>query len=139
MKAITVCEPYATLIARGIKRVENRTWPAHASIIGQRIAIHAGKSKAWLTPDNYGIPTAELTFGAVVATATLADCICIGDATDARLVKIGWSMKGFFDHEHTEGPFCWVLSDARPLAKPIPYSGAQGIWNLPDNLIGEPT
>jgi len=43
MKAITIKQPWATLIASGVKGVENRTWPVPKTIRGQRIAIHAGK------------------------------------------------------------------------------------------------
>lgn len=43
MKALTVKQPWASLIASGIKGVENRSWKVPKSIQGQRIAIHAGK------------------------------------------------------------------------------------------------
>lgn len=42
MKALTLHQPWATCIAQHGKRVENRTWAPPPSIIGQRIAIHAG-------------------------------------------------------------------------------------------------
>ena len=41
--AITLHQPWATLIALGIKSVETRSWPAPARLVGQRIAVHAGK------------------------------------------------------------------------------------------------
>lgn len=141
MKALTVCQPYATLIARGLKRVENRTWPAPNNAIWKPIAIHAGKSKAWLNGDNYGIAESEMPFGFIVATARLADCISLTaadlhpEAYEKRLNSFGWNLKDFLDHEHTEGPFCWVLDRIQPLAEPIPYSGAQGLWLLPDEVL----
>lgn len=45
MKAITVWEPWASLIAIGAKPYEFRSWDAPRWIIGQRIAIHAGARK----------------------------------------------------------------------------------------------
>lgn len=42
MKALTLHQPWATCIAHHGKRVENRTWAPPQSIVGQRIAIHAG-------------------------------------------------------------------------------------------------
>lgn len=45
MKALTLHQPYASLIARGVKTIETRTWPAPAGLIGERIAIHAGKNR----------------------------------------------------------------------------------------------
>lgn len=43
MKAISTWQPYASLIAAKIKPFETRSWSPPASLIGQRIAIHAAK------------------------------------------------------------------------------------------------
>lgn len=43
MKALTVWQPWASLIAIGAKPYEFRSWEPPAWIVGQRIAIHAGK------------------------------------------------------------------------------------------------
>lgn len=54
MKALTVWQPWASLIGAGHKPYEFRGWRPPKSIIGQRIAIHAGARKvqkqevAWL-------------------------------------------------------------------------------------------
>jgi hypothetical protein len=42
MKAITVQQPYAQLIAVGLKKHETRKTQALRSVVGQRIAIHCG-------------------------------------------------------------------------------------------------
>lgn len=41
MKALTIYQPWASLIMAGAKTVEWRGWALHRSLIGQRIAIHA--------------------------------------------------------------------------------------------------
>ena len=46
MKAITLHQPYASLIATHRKRYETRSWPPPAGMINQRIGIHAGKRKS---------------------------------------------------------------------------------------------
>lgn len=43
MKAISLWQPWASLIACGAKRYETRDWPPPSKLIGQRIAIHAAK------------------------------------------------------------------------------------------------
>lgn len=43
MPAITLWQPWATLVAEGVKMIETRHWPAPHALIGQRIAIHAAK------------------------------------------------------------------------------------------------
>ncbi len=59
MRALTILQPWAEMIARGVKRVENRTW--RTKYRGE-IAIHAGKGMTgldsedlWAWPERYGI------------------------------------------------------------------------------------
>ena len=46
MKAISIKQPWASLIAHGIKDIENRTWKCPQKYIGQRVLIHASKVSA---------------------------------------------------------------------------------------------
>lgn len=113
MKALTICQPYAELIARGEKLVENRTWVT--SYRGP-LAIHAGKSRAWLDDgDLERYPT--MAWGAVVAIANLAGCHRIDQLPD--YLK---------DHEHANGPWCWHVTNVVRLSPPATVSGAQGLW-----------
>lgn len=121
MKGLTVCQPYAYLLALAdgdplAKRIENRTWWT-----GYRgpLLIHAGKSRDWLTADDLErIPEKKLAFGAVVALASLVDCVRVANLPD--------HLK---DNEHANGPFCWLVDDVQPLPRPIPWRGAQGLWD----------
>lgn len=42
MKALTIWQPWATLIMIGAKPYEFRSWKPPRSLVGQRLAIHAG-------------------------------------------------------------------------------------------------
>lgn len=44
MHALTIIQPWAWAVAHAGKDVENRTWAPPAALIGQDIAIHAGKA-----------------------------------------------------------------------------------------------
>ena len=44
MKAITLHEPWASLIVAGKKTIETRNWSPPDDLIGETIAIHAGKN-----------------------------------------------------------------------------------------------
>lgn len=46
MKAISIKQPLAYLIASGIKDVENRTWKCPEKYIGERVLIHASAKHA---------------------------------------------------------------------------------------------
>ena len=43
MYAIALHQPWASVIALGIKTVETRSWPAPARLMGQTVVVHAGK------------------------------------------------------------------------------------------------
>lgn len=96
MKALTLWQPWASLIALGHKTIETRSWPARKSLIGQRIAIHAAtRTAGWgrrgtrtdigpfeVEYDASGLLLRgpimwpyRLPLGAVVGTAVLADCV----------------------------------------------------------------
>lgn len=132
MKALTICQPYAHLIVRGEKRVENREWPT--SYRGP-LLIHAGKSREWLedwdeiTFHNAGDP---LVFGALVGIATLVDVLHIDRIRRGEHdSRHPWLRQ----HQHTFGTWCWVLSDVRRFHQPLPWKGAQGLWDAPTSAL----
>ncbi len=146
MKAITICQPYPYLILLPdsdprMKRVENRTWPtSHRG----PLLIHAGKSRDWLEIErdadgyefdaNYDIALKDMPFGALVARCNLVACLHIDDI---KCVESAAS-RGFpwlRSHRHVNGPWCWVLADIVPLAGPIPWRGAQGLFDVPGGEI----
>lgn len=119
MKALTICQPYAELIARGDKIIENRTWP---TAYRGPLVIHAGKSREWLEPDDLtDYPT--MAFGAIVAIADLINC--------QRFEQLSVDLQR---HEHANGPWCFVLANVRRTAV-IPYRGAQGFFDVPDAIL----
>lgn len=48
MKALSIHQPHASLVVAGVKRIETRSYPAPAGLVGQRLAIHSTrKEPAW--------------------------------------------------------------------------------------------
>jgi hypothetical protein len=125
MKALTISQPYASLIANGEKWVENRCWGTHYR---GPLAIHAGKGTQYLTRQQL----ATYPSGCIIAVAELVACINIarGRRFD-RMTEIspGITIDDVLKHEHTEGPWCWVLSDINQLCEPIRCNGIQGLWD----------
>jgi hypothetical protein len=131
MKAITVCQPYAELIARGDKRVENR------SLLTRHrgpVAIHAGNSRLWLAraraAGHWCGNDEGLIFGAVIAVAELVDCLAYARTEDGDWPPGFNHSRWLLDDRHASGPWCWVLQDVRRLNEPIPCAGRQRLWDL---------
>jgi hypothetical protein len=119
VRGLTVCQPYAELIARGDKPIENRKWSTNYR---GPVLIHAGLSKEWWTDaEEYGIGLKEVAFGAIIAVADLSDCV--------RLKAWPEKWKGLEENHHANGPWCWIFrGQLRRLSEPIPYKGALGLW-----------
>jgi hypothetical protein len=118
IKALTICQPYASLIADGAKRIENRSW--YTRYRGW-LAIHAGKSKGYMRgePIPHGMP-----FGAVVAVAYLSH---VFRATEDNLLRCRDLGPAYANH--AEGPFCWLLSEVTALQEPLPMRGKRGLYD----------
>jgi len=130
MKALTICQPFASLILTGEKRVENR--PKNCRYRGT-LVVHAGKSKDWLARWRGAMPD-HMPFGAAIGTVEVVDCIDVGQhcfVSKADIAKYPQFENGI----HVSGPFCIVLANPRPFATPIPYSGMLGLWDFPDELL----
>lgn len=134
MRALTIHQPWAAAIAYGTKRVENRTWPAPRWIIGQTIAIHAGKKPQLASRPPSGEawpgPPYRMHLGAVIAVATVTGCHLSPNGTTCQLPPgprcSPWAVSGQYH---------WLLDDVRPLADPVPIGGAQSLWPLPAAVL----
>lgn len=134
MKALTICQPYATLIILGRKLVENRTWPTNYR---GPLLIHAGKSKKYLDYSGADLTIAEyysVPFGVILGVADLVACIRPADVHANSPLPC---VKKLIGHIHVEGPNCFVLENVRQFEKPIPYIGAQGLFDVPDEIVAE--
>lgn len=126
MQALTVCQPYAELIARGDKPIENRTW---STPFRGKLLIHAGKSRGWMDDaDAYGLRETDLVFGAIVATARLVACLRQGSPWPPLYAELQ-------AHEHANGPWCWILEGVQRLRRPVYCPGAQGLWVPFDDAV----
>ena len=144
MKALTIIQPYTTLIATGEKRFETRGWAAKYR---GPLAIHAGKKvdktaceepeiKAALA--RHGYTADNLPTGAVIAVSELAACqeIHIDHTGDAvllnRLVPVFWIGQGnkeFAFGFYESGRHAWELTNVKQLLEPVPAKGKLSFWN----------
>lgn len=127
MMAVTLIQPWAWAIAHAGKRLENRSWQTH--VWPDRLAIHAGgklDKGGVLMLRKAGIDAPlPIVRSAVVAVARVDGVIHAEPDVDDEQ-RFWW-----------RGPLAWRLADVVPLRKPIPCSGAQGLWQLPTTVERE--
>lgn len=142
MKAISLWQPFGSLIVVGSKKIETRSWNTN---IRGGIGVHAskkrdslslelmdtqefqdglraydttGRGKTWITD-------IALTFGCVIGTVEIIDSVPIEQL---------YGTKYDTPHERafgdwTPGRWGWVLRNPVLFEEPIPARGAQGFWN----------
>lgn len=138
--AISLHQPYASLIISGAKQWETRHWRAPDRVIGQRVAIHAAKRRVALLHESdqeFFEACAEtlgddwlrsLPFGAIVGTAVLARCHQIArvDRADGMMFANGeCELRDPFG-DYAPGRFVWRMINPKPINPPVPCVGRQG-------------
>ena len=141
MKALTIIQPWATLVASGKKRCETRSWKTNYR---GEIFIHAGGMRynyfsdvcqhdrireshfrsAWIGSDE---DMQALPFKAIIGKANLVNCVLIDRLTAELILK--QHPEEFVFGDFTPGRYAWVMENAVLFDKPVPASGKLGLWN----------
>lgn len=127
MKALTLTQPWASLVMSGDKRIETRSW---STAYRGPLAIHAAKGwdadARWFASQVCGrillgwdLPE-DLPRGAVLGTVELLD------------VQPTWALnpseRERFFGDYSPGRWGWIFGDFRNFAQPVLARGALGLW-----------
>jgi hypothetical protein len=150
MRALTLCQPHATLVALGAKRYETRGWPTkHRG----PLAIHAGKNlapvggrrglralcgrepfRSVLFGDGPYADPDDLPRGEVLCVVDLVACLPTFALRYGYARPLGRAL-ALGDHEfdfgdYSQGRWAWGLANIRVLPEPVPARGHQGLWRV---------
>lgn len=144
IKCITIWQPWASAVALGLKRFETRSWDT-----GYRgpIAIHAAKRKMTreeeaeyflANPTMKGalngagvLSPNDLPYGAIIAVAIL-------DRTHpTAMLSRSLSRQEITFGDYTPGRYAWEFDGITAIPEPIPYTGRQGLYEIPRELVQE--
>jgi hypothetical protein len=154
MMALTVWQPWASLIVLGAKPWEFRHWDyttrtRYAHLLGQRIVIHAGARA--IKRDEIDDILARIADGTSALDGTIATPLLerIKAAYKGRGVielsaGLGTAVigmprrvvfRGVIDSDRLDhSVYGWPLSDIQPFPHPVPCRGSQGFWRWPFNM-----
>lgn len=109
MKALSLRQPWASMIADGRKTIETRTWRTRYR---GPLAIHASAH-----------PYEDLPTGGIIAVALLYGCRPMEAADeDAACIAL------------YEGAYAWLLANVQPVEL-IRCKGRLGLWTLPAEVL----
>ncbi|WP_157251095.1 ASCH domain-containing protein [Nonomuraea typhae] len=160
MKALSIKQPWAFLIASGHKDIENRSKGTshrgviaiHASLTlnrGFRIPVREGAvaldevgGLGNLWEPRYAVdglaptPSPLLACGAIIAVAEIGHDHNSHDGQDGC-----WDRPRCYDREHgvcspwaVPGQHHWPITNVRPLPKPVVARGSLGLWKVPPDI-----
>lgn len=156
MKTLSLWQPWATLMALGLKKIETRSWPTRYR---GPLAIHAALEYDTQPPEilvNVVIGAIHATFpsidlpslkdwmilrraclqfkmdklprGGIIAVVDLIDCV--------EITKHNHPASPEWEYgDYTPGRFMWITENIKPLRKIIPFRGRHGLFNVPDEAL----
>jgi hypothetical protein len=137
MKALSLSQPWATLVVLGRKRLETRSWQTrHRGLL----LIHAAQTfsaqnRAFCRRDPVRRLLAEagiehegaLPRGQLLGTVEVRDCRR-SEEMDPETLDETERLLGDFG----PGRWVWLLENAAPLQTPVPLLGRLGVFHVPD-------
>lgn len=121
MKALTIKQPWASLIINGYKKYEFRTWKTNYR---GKIYIHAGLSTDVSNKTKFENYNLEYINGAIVGEAELVDCILVDENFDKELYTLNQLIYG---NSHANN-YAWKLEKIIKYKSPIYIKGKLGLW-----------
>ena len=125
MKALTIKQPWASLIVNGIKEYEFRSWKTKYR---GKIYIHAGLSTNKSYLKYYEKYNLEYLNGAIIGEAEITDCILIEEKFSKELNNKNSLVYG----NNHNGEYAWKLINVKKYDEPIYIKGKLGLWNYED-------
>lgn len=156
LRALTLWRPWTDAIVFGPKRIENRGWVPPARVIGERIALHAGRRYDspnpswergdWPWPDGYEPPLDAESAEGIVGTARIVGALDLRAGSHLARRRI-WKprdpraltaeqarrLEELDRDPWWAGPVGWLLDDIVAIPA-VPCRGAQGLWPVPETV-----
>lgn len=145
MKAITIHQPWASLLAHGIKTWETRTWPVPVNVLGKPVLIHASKTACRIDEvlvkkldlhGKDGWRQQHLPRGAIVGGGTISRSLQIirrvgYDGTKKKhlyMARTMYDLDGFFD-EWADGIKLYISDNEKHVGD---WSPGRWVWEFGD-------
>jgi activating signal cointegrator 1 len=145
MRAISLWQPWATLLISGVKKIETRDWPLRYN---GWLAIHAAKKwdrqieQACLEPglreaivaaDPHGrFAPQHWSRGAIVGMVNITKVVKYEDSLRHKLALTTRERAcGLYE----PGRWLWICNTAIAFKEPVPWKGSQGLFEVDEHAL----
>ena len=124
MRVITLKQPWATLVAEGLKKYEFRSWKFNYR---GEILIHAGKGIDKDAMKKFEHLNLNYPHSKIIAKVKILDCIELNDEINKQIIEENELIYG---HKYYRTGYAWKLELIEKINDQTEVSGKQGIWNI---------
>ncbi len=134
MKALSIQNPWAQLIADGFKRIEVRTWSTD-----YRGPLLICSSRRSSKKENNAILERLVEMGYELADDYFVDghALAVVELTKVRPLKAKDAKKAMLDTTELEGKYAWVMKKIKMLETPFPVQGRSKLFEVetPEDMV----
>lgn len=124
MKAITIKQPWASLIINGYKKYEFRSWKTNYR---GELLIHAGKGTDKKALSKFKDLNLDYPVGKIIGKVTLTDCIQVTPSFEKELIKGNELVYG---NTINRSGYAWKLDNINIIDSGVEINGQLGLWNF---------
>lgn len=138
LRCLTLHEPWATLVANGVKKIETRSWStSYRGPIGIHAALHLRDEYRELSRtgpflEELGVAP-QFYLGCVIAVGYLSACFTLKDTSKYLLLsgkEVAIRPRERYFGDFTPGRFGWLIENVQRVHPPYPARGYQGLWTV---------
>ncbi len=126
LKVLTLKQPWATLVAEGIKKYEFRSWRTNYR---GKVLIHAGAGIDKKDMEKFKNLNLEFPSKRIIAEVEIVDCLELNDELNKKIIEeknIAYSSK------YRTG-YAWKLKNVKKIKSDKIINGKLGLWNIDNN------
>lgn len=123
MKVLTLKQPWATLVAEGIKKYEFRSWKTNYR---RKILIHAGTGIDKKELEKFKDLNLEFPYKRILAEVELEDCLELNDELNKKIIA---EKNIAYGSKYRTG-YAWKLTNSKKINYDKEIKGQLGLWNI---------
>lgn len=128
MKVLTLKQPWATLVAEGIKKYEFRSWKTNYR---GKVLIHAGASVDKKELEKFRDLNLDYPSKRILAEVEIENCLELNDELNKKIINENNIAYG---SKVREG-YAWKITNVKKINSDKIINGKLGLWNIDEDEL----